>query len=405
MKIAQIAPIIERVPPKKYGGTERVIYTLTEELVKMGHQVSLFASGDSQTSASLVSVTPRSLKQTHKNAHNADPYANNAITALHYGLAYKLQDQFDIIHDHHNYLTLPTAQLSSTPVVLTMHGPFLEEVHELYTTLTNPNIVTISQKQAQMAPNGINHAGTIYHGLNMNHYPFSQKHDGYLLFVGRITLEKGVHFAIEVARKLGLSLIIAAKLEEGFEADVAYFKRCVKPYLTDKIRWIGETNEEERNKLMSKAMAFLHPVTWPEPFGLTLIESMACGTPVIAMDQGSIPEIIQNGKTGFVVQTVDEMVESVKKVDTISRWYCRQYALERFSGRRMAQQYVQLYSQILQNKKPTQIIPKSISGDLLGKVINQPYVTSKQIISYAHDIQRDLKFISSKPKLVLDLNE
>ncbi len=342
MRIAQIAPIVERIPPKKYGGTERVIYTLIEELVKLGHDVTLFASGDSVTSAKLVSAYPESLRE----AGVKDLYGMNPWTILNIGKAYSMQGQFDIIHDHTGYFSLPAANLSKTPVVYTYHGPFKTAEKKIFEELNRPYIVTISNSQGKTAPN-LNFAGTVYNGLNMQHYPFSDKNDGYLLFVGRISLEKGVHFAIEAAQTLNMPLIIAAKLETNYPPDVEYFKEYIEPRLSGRIRWIGEVSEEERNQLMSKALAFLHPVTWREPFGLTLIEAAACGAPVVAFNRGSIPEIILNGKTGFVVEDVEEMAEAVLNIGSIDRAFCRKFALENFNGAKMAREYEQVYKKII----------------------------------------------------------
>lgn len=339
MRIAQIAPIVERVPPKRYGGTERVVWALTEELVKRGHDVTLFASGDSRTTAKLESVFPRGLRE----ARLKDPYGLNNFTLLSFGRAYSMQNEFDIIHDHMFPLSLPTANLATTPVVATMHGPFTVENRRLFQTLKNPGIVTISNAQAFPAPN-INHLGTVYNGLPLDAYPFGDSAEQYLLFVGRISMEKGVHIAIEVAQELDMQLIIAAKLES---IDQPYFKEYVEPWLSDRIRWIGEVDEEERNSLMSKALCFLHPVTWREPFGLTLIEAMACGCPVVAMNRGAIPEIIQNGTTGYVVEDVEGMIAGVEGIANIERAACRAHALENFSARAMADGYEAVYEKIL----------------------------------------------------------
>ena len=339
MRIAQIAPITERVPPKKYGGTERVVYALTEELVRRGHEVTLFASGDSITSAKLSSVYPRSLRE----ARLKDLYGANVFTLLNIGLAYARADEFDIIHDHNGHLGVPTANLSKAPALLTMHGPFTPEARRLFSELRNPFIATISHAQRIYAP-GLHYAGNVYNGLAMRHYPFSAEHDGYLLFIGRIAMEKGVHLAIEAAQDLALPLIIAAKLDA---VDRPYFHEYVEPFLSDEIRWIGEVDEEERNRLMSRAMCFLHPVTWQEPFGLTLIEAMACGCPVVAFKRGSIPEIIRNKRTGFVVRNIDEMVDAVRRIGSIDRKRCRRYALTNFSAEKMAEGYEALYQKII----------------------------------------------------------
>lgn len=339
MKIAQLAPISERVPPKKYGGTERVVYALTEELVKRGHEVTLFASGDSQTSAKLESVFPRGLRE----AKLKDPYGVNHWSLLNIGLCYDLQNEFDIIHDHMAPISMPTANVATTSVVVTMHGAFNAENKRLFQTLRAPHIVTISESQVYPVPN-INHAGTVYNGLDMENYPFSAETDDYLLFVGRISMEKGVHIAIEAAQQLDKRLIIAAKVDK---VDQNYFREYVEPRLSDRIQWIGEVNEEERNKLMSKAVAFLHPVTWREPFGLTLIEAMACGCPVVALNMGSIPEIIKTGETGFVVEDLEAMIDAIDNIKSIDRAHCREYALQNFSAKRMADGYEEVYKKIL----------------------------------------------------------
>jgi glycosyltransferase involved in cell wall biosynthesis len=342
MKIAIISPLAERVPPKTYGGTERVVHALTEELVKMGHDVTLFASGDSITSANLVSVYPISLRE----AGLKDLYGFNPWTTLNIGLAYARQDEFDVIHDMMGSVSLPTANIAHTPVVMTEHGPIKRETRKLYRTLRNPYLVTISNSQREPAPD-LNYIGTVYNGLPMEHYPFSNEHDGYLLYVGRFTMDKGVHFAIEVAQDLNMPLIMAAKLDPHRQA---YFDQFIKPHLSKKIRWIGEVDEEERNKLYSRAKAFLHPCTWREPFGLTLIEAMACGCPVIAMNKGAIPEIIKDGETGFIVEDVDEMINAVEEIDTIDRKLCRKHVLKNFNAQKMAKEYEQIYKKILKIK-------------------------------------------------------
>ncbi len=338
MKIAQIAPIIERVPPKKYGGTERVVNALTEELVKRGHDVTLFASGDSITSAKLVSVFPHALREMRLK----DLYGLNMWTLLNIGKAYEMQEEFDIIHDHNGHITMPTANIAKKPTIVTMHGPFTVENRHIFQQLKNPGIVTISNSQAIVK--NINNIGMVYNGLDMENYPFSDQHENYLLFVGRISMEKGVHFAIEVAINLHMPLIIAAKLEDS---DRAYYYQYVEPYLSERIQWIGEVDEKERNNLMSKAACFLHPVTWREPFGLTLIEAQATGCPVIAFNRGSIPELIVDGKTGFVVSSVEDMIDAVLNIDSIDRKECRRHALENFNAIKMADGYEDIYKRVL----------------------------------------------------------
>jgi glycosyltransferase involved in cell wall biosynthesis len=380
MKIAQIAPLIERVPPKKYGGTERVIHDLTEELVRRGHDVTLFASGDSETSAKLVSVYPKALREVKMK----DIYGSNIWGLLNIGIAYQLQEEFDVIHDHNWYLSLPTANLSQTPTVMTLHGPLTNENRSTFEAMDNINYVSISKSQTFGAPN-LNYTGTVYNGLNMDHYPVSKKDGGYLLFVGRIAREKGVHIAIEMAQKLNLPLIIAAKVDKIIPEDVRYFNQLIKPKLSDQIRWIGEIEEEERNELMSKALCFLHPVTWREPFGLTLIESMACGAPVVAFNLGSIPEIITEGKTGFIVSTKDEMLQAIKNIKKIDRLECSRITKEKFSARNMAKGYEEVYAKVMAKKQHDSVVDQ----DSTKIFISNGYSNA----IYAHQIS-----ISSKLK-------
>lgn len=340
---------MERIPPKKYGGTERVIYHLTEELVKRGHDVTLFATGDTQTSAKLVSVVPRGLREM---PGEKDIYGFNTNSLLNMGLAYAMQSEFDVIHDHNAHMGLPTANIAHTPVVMTWHGPYDDEIRRYFSRLPGPTLVSISDSQARLAK-GLTFARTVYNGLPLGSYPFGYAPKGYLLFVGRIDEEKGVHHAIDAAARLKKKLIIAAKLDDSVPHIRRYYIEEVLPRLerhADLVQWVGEVDEERRNELMKNAEAFLHPVTWPEPFGLTMIEAMACGTPVVAFNQGSIPEVVEDGMTGFVVGSVEEMVEAVRKIGTIDRGYCRQWALSNFSVERMADGYEEVYRTAMMKK-------------------------------------------------------
>lgn len=344
-----IAPLAERVPPRKYGGIERFIHTLTEGLVKKGYDVTLFASGDSWTSAKLISVHYKSLRASGK----MNPYNANYLSMLNIGNAYNMQDNFDIIHDNNDFLSLPTATLATTPVIFTVHGALIGERKKLYERLGregNPYLVSISNAQRAPSPN-LNYIANIYHGINLKEFPYSEKSGKYLLYVGRIDEEKGVHNAIEVAEKLDMDFIIAAKVD-AFGKE--YFQSKIKPHLTNKIRWIGEVDTQERNKLMRNAICFLHPVSWREPFGLTLIEAMACGTPVVAFGRGSIPELIKNGKTGFVVDSINEMAEKVKQIKKIKRIDCRIHVENNFSSDKMVSEYIKVYKNILSQGKAQQ---------------------------------------------------
>jgi glycosyltransferase involved in cell wall biosynthesis len=239
---------------------------------------------------------------------------------------------------------MPTANIAETPVVMTLHGPITAVNRPLLEQLRRPHLVSISDSQRRPAP-GLNYAATIYHGLDLLGYPHETTHDGYLLFVGRFLREKGAHHAIAVARQTRMPLIIAAKLDP---ADRPYFKEYIEPHLSEDIRWVGEVDEAERNRLMSRARGLLYPATWREPFGLVLIETMACGAPVIAFGRGSIPEIITHGKTGFVVDDVEEMIDAVHALDTIDRTTCRQHVLDNFSVKRMVDGYEAVYQKILE---------------------------------------------------------
>jgi glycosyltransferase involved in cell wall biosynthesis len=343
MRIAQVAPIVERVPPKMYGGTERMVNALTEELVARGHEVTLFASGDSVTSATLRAVYPRGLRE----AHLPDLYGLNPWTLLNAGLAYSLEEEFDIIHDHLAPLSLPIANMARTPVVATIHGAFNPDTRRLFQILRKPYIATISHSQGRHEGTAINHAGVVHNGLAMESYPFGATPGEYLLFVGRMSMQKGVHIAIAVAQELDLPLLIAAKLDAE---DEQYFNFYVKPRLGNRIEWIGEVNEAKRNELMSNAKCFLLPAMWREPFGLTLIEAAACGCPVVAFNRGSIPEIVVDGVTGFIVDDIEEMTDAVAKIDTIDRAACRAHALSRFSARRMTDDYEEMYRKILTSR-------------------------------------------------------
>jgi glycosyltransferase involved in cell wall biosynthesis len=344
MKIAMIAAPIERIPPTKYGGTERVVSALTEELVRKGHKVTLFASGDSKTSAELSSAFSKPLREAYPSA--SEIMKRVQTTMLHLGKAYARQDEFDIIHDHTSYFGMTYAQSSRTPVVATLHGELNPSNVAMYEKLDKSYFVTISHAQRKLAQL-LKYAATVYNGLQLQHYPFGSKSKGYLLAVGRFAPEKGIHNAIIVAKKLGKELIIAAKLEDQHKE---YFEKMIKPFLNDKIRWVGEVGEKQRNMLMSGALCFLHPLEWEEPFGLTLIEAMACGTPVVAFNRGSMPEIIKNCKNGYITEGIESMVNAIKQIGKISRKECRTYALENFNAKKMAQDYEMVYESILENQ-------------------------------------------------------
>jgi glycosyltransferase involved in cell wall biosynthesis len=339
MRIALVSPLYERVPPLYYGGTERVISYLTEELVAQGHDVTLFASGDSQTSARLFSVWPKGLR-LGGDCH--DPCAAH-ILAIEKVL--QQADQFDVIHSHIDYLLYPLVRrLKTTPIVTTLHLRLdHQESSLLYEEFSDVPVVSISNDQRRPLP-GANWVGTVYHGLPIDLHSGREKPGKYLAFLGRISPEKRPDLAIELAIKTGVPLKIAAKIDH---ADQKYFDRDIKPRLDHPlIEFIGEITEQQKGDFLGNAMALVFQVDWPEPFGLVMIEAMSCGTPVIASRFGSVPEVVDEGQTGFLVNNMDEAVTAVHKSAYFDRRLCRQIFENRFTSRRMAADYVNIYTQL-----------------------------------------------------------
>lgn len=334
MKIAQVAPLYESVPPRLYGGTERVVSYLTEELVREGHEVTLFASGDSITHARLVAPVEHALRLTIE--------AREPLVC-HYLLLEEVAKRaamFDVIHFHTDYLHFGLARRLATPHITTLHGRLdLADLIPLYDEFREIPVVSISDDQRRPLPQA-NWLATVHHGLP-HRYPFTAKPGDYLAFLGRIAREKRLDRAIEIARRTGMRLRIAAKVDK---ADREYFEREIEPLLAHPwVEYIGEIGETEKGEFLGGARALLFPIDWPEPFGLVMIEALACGTPVVAFRRGSVPEIIEHGVTGFVVDDVDQAVSAVEKIDEISRARCRAAFEQRFSVERMAQDYLALY--------------------------------------------------------------
>ncbi|HKZ73515.1 MAG TPA: glycosyltransferase family 4 protein, partial [Steroidobacteraceae bacterium] len=306
LRIAQVAPLFESVPPRLYGGTERIVSYLTEELVRMGHRVTLFASGDSKTSAELV---PMCGVATRLDPQQPDELA---LHVLMMERVFARATQFDVIHLHADSLALPLARRHATPCVLTLHGrldrPGIDALLREFAELP---LVSISQ--AQRAPLAwANWASTVHHGLPVEVYRFVERPRGYLAFLGRISPEKGVDQAIEIARRVRMPLRIAAKIDRG---DLDYFKARIEPLFADPlVEFIGEIGEADKNEFLGRATALLFPIDWPEPFGMVMIEAMACGTPVIAYRRGSVPEVVDDGVTGFVVEDVESAARAVERV-------------------------------------------------------------------------------------------
>lgn len=340
MRIALLAPLVESVPPKLYGGTERVVSWLTEELVDMGHEVTLFASGDSTTNAALVACSSCSLR--------LDPGNHDPLLAYSVMLARlaQLASQFDVVHSHLDWVHIPLLRQLGVPFVTTVHGridlPQLDGCFER--CFGDALYVSISDAQRTPLPNAC-WAGTVYHGLPENLLRPSFAPEGYLAFLGRICPEKGPETAIQLSRAANLPLKIAAKVDK---VDRAYFKSKVKPLIDGKtVEYIGEIDEGQKADFLGKAAALLFPIHWPEPFGLVMVEAMACGTPVIAFGCGSVPEVIQDGVTGFVVDSFEEALGAIDRVKTVERQRVRNTFERRFTARRMAEDYVGVYHNVI----------------------------------------------------------
>jgi glycosyltransferase involved in cell wall biosynthesis len=340
MKIAQVAPIFERVPPVTYGGTERVVSYLTEELVRQGHEVTLFASGDSITAANLVATVECSLRLA---SLQQDWLVYQTMLLDQVGM---MAHEFDIIHFHTDYYHFPLAKRLPVPHVTTLHGRLdLPELVPLYRHFCDVPVISISDNQRTPLPWAA-WQGTVYHGLPPDLYSLSPKTGDYFVFVGRISPEKRVDRAIEVARHAGKRLYIAAKVDK---ADEVYFDACIKPLLRDPlVEYLGEVGEEDKHRLLQGAAALLFLIDWPEPFGLVVIEALACGTPVLAYGNGSVPEIVDDGITGFIVSNQEEAFAAADRLDELDRAKCRRVFEQRFTSKRMADDYLALYRRLLQ---------------------------------------------------------
>jgi len=342
MRIAQVAPLWESVPPKLYGGTERVVSYLTEELVRLGHEVTLYASGDSQTMARLEAMCPQALR-LHHGIMNRD-----APIILQCEQAFGSSEEFDIIHSHLDFLAFPVARRCSSPVVTTIHGRLdLPELSPVYREFSEHPLVSISD--AQRGPVAwANWLGTVYHGLPPDLYRFQPQAGRYLAFLGRIAPEKCPDQAIRLAQAVGIPLRIAAKVDP---ADQEYFHAKIEPLLDDPlVEFLGEISDAEKNDFLGDALALVCPYDWPEPFGLVLIEALACGTPVLAYRRGSIPEIIEQGVTGLISDNLQDMIASAKQVRNLDRGRCRKAFEERFTVQRMVRDYLSLYETLLDSR-------------------------------------------------------
>ncbi len=339
MRIAQVAPLIESVPPEGYGGTERVVSYLTEELVRQGHDVTLFASGDSTTNARLVPVTPKALRLAED---IVDPIAHQVVELERVAAQ---AGRFDVIHWHLDYFPFPMGRRLAIPQVTTLHGRLdIPDLQPVYDEFDDMCVVSISDDQRKPLPQA-GWVGTVHHGLPPDEFEASTEPGDYLVFLGRISPEKRADRAVEVAGRAGMTLRIGAKVDP---ADVTYFEENVEPLLAhDHVEWVGEVAGAEKAELLRGAAALLFPIDWAEPFGLVMIEAMACGTPVIAYRSGSVPEVVEDGLTGFIVETIDESVEAVRRLGELDRAAVRRRFDERFTAERMVRDYVAIYERLL----------------------------------------------------------
>ena len=354
MRIAQVAPPFESVPPAGYGGTERVVSVLTEELVARGHDVTLFASGDSRTAARLEPTVDEALWHSDPPLQDLNPFWSMTLDAVWDHL-----EEFDVVHSHLDYWGYPLARHTSVPLVTTLHGRLdLPELQPLYRRFDDVPLVSISNAQRQPVPSA-NWVGTVYHGINLDEFTFEARPEQYLAFLGRISPEKGLDTAIRVARRAGMPLRIAARkpLRHGSDANIRvdweHYQHEIKPLLErNRATLIGEVAGAEKDRFLGHAAALLFPIRWPEPFGLVMVEALACGTPVIALNAGSVMEVIEHGVTGFICSDEEEMVAAVGRIGDIDRSVCRAEAERRFSPSAMAAAYERIYHDLLALAQP-----------------------------------------------------
>lgn len=347
MRIAQVAPLAEAVPPIAYGGTERVVSWLTEELVRRGHDVTLFASGDSVTQARLQAVVPRGLRLDDKLP------VFHAHTMLQMELVADYAHEFDIIHYHVDYHHFSLSRRSKIPNITTMHGRLdLPDLALLFDCFREMPVVSISNAQRSPLPQA-NWVGTVYHGLPRSLHTFGEGSEGYFAFLGRISPEKGLDRAIDIANALRHPLRVAAKVDP---ADRQYFKEIIEPKLNSPfVEFIGEINDQQKSEFLGNAKALLFPINWPEPFGLTMIEAMACGTPVLAFKHGSVPEVLTDGTTGLLVDDMPAALRAAERIGELDRRTCRQVFEQRFSVEAMTDGYARLFEKLLDAPRASRI--------------------------------------------------
>jgi len=346
MNICIIAPIEERVPPEKYGGIGRIVSALTEELVKKGHTVTLLATGDSITGARLMPIALNPGYPDNPKAREA--HLQIATAKI---MEILMKENFDVINNHFGWRLIPFYPIISAPMITTLHTPLNQTNKDIvFKTYKNACLISSSNNQRRFLPD-LNYLANIYDGIDMSLYDFSDHHEGYLVFLGRISPEKGAAEAVQIAKKLNKKLIMAAAIPEW---DKSYFEEKVKPYIDNKnIIFLGEINNEQKNKLLGGAQALLAPIQWEEPFGLMFAESLACGTPIIALNRGSVGEVVVDGKTGIVADSIDDIYKRFNEIESINRIDCRKYAENNFSSGLMADNYLKVFEQYLKEHGKT----------------------------------------------------
>ncbi len=374
LRIALLAPPAERVPPALYGGTERVVSALTEELVRRGHRVTLFASGDSRTAATLVPVCARALR--------LDPTVADVhvYTMRELGLAFARADEFDVMHNHLDYFALPFTSLTRTPVVTTLHGRLdLPDLPAIFGDYPAAPLVSVSDSQ-RTPLRWANWVATVYNGIDLRAYPTVYTVPGtYFAFIGRISPEKNIEAAIRIARATGIPLKIAAKVDR---ADRDYYERVVRPLIDGQfIEYIGEIGEEAKNAFLGKAYALLFPIDWPEPFGLAMAEALACGTPVLGLRRGSVPEVVADGVTGFVRDSEEELAAAAWRIPELDRAACRRRVEERFSAATMADGYEAAYRALVRNRLPERPRPGATPRDMGEQCYTEAQVETHMVLN------------------------
>jgi glycosyltransferase involved in cell wall biosynthesis len=348
MNIAQLAPPFETIPPVGYGGTERVVHTLTEELIRRGHEVTLFASGDSRTSARLVPTCEQALWRGETAYSDFAPLLSVTLSK-----ALREVDNFDVVHSHLDHFGFALTRQTSTPIVSTLHGRLDRPEHEpLYREFADVPLVSISY--AQRTPVAwANFVATVHHGIDLEQFTFNPLPDRYLAYLGRVSPDKGLDTAIRVARRAGLPLRVSARMPLPVRSDLnspvdwEYWEHAVQPLLGSDVEIVGEVAGAQKDAFLRNAAALLFPIRWPEPFGLVMVEALACGTPVLALRGGSVPEVVRDRVTGFICDTEDELVMAVGRLGGLDRWTCRREAEQRFSPAAMARAYERVYERLI----------------------------------------------------------